>query len=341
MSEGFAMRQTNIFAFISVTLLFSSFIQAAPDALQEQFFPNQPGDALTYQDDFGAVFTDEIEADFYAWHRHSRWGGFGRIWLKLTDNNQLHAWSNQQDNILVDFDDPEGSTYPVQLGNCNLGDARIGSKSEVLSLPAGLFTEVIRVDFSTSCADGGVLSHWYAKKIGLIQWEEQNIAGPVTSRVVAGTAGGINYPRNDRKSVQVTGRSDGYDYRGYGVEPIVGGPPPIPPIRAARFDLTIANNSESDIAVRFSTSQQFEIQIIDDQGRVLSSWSNGRFFLEIETETTLRDGDVWSFGDFMGLIADDGTPLPEGDYQVVVFTTSTPSWKTVIPIHIYPLFGTP
>lgn len=335
------MHQASICVFISVILLYSTSIQASPVDVSGRYFPNQPDDVLTYQNDYSNVVTDEIDRDYYNWHRHTYWGGFDQIWLKSTDDNKLHAWSNQQDNMLVDFDDPEGSRYPVQLGSCNLGEIRISNKNETLSLPAGLFTEVIRLDFSTSCADGGVLSHWYAREVGLIQWEEQSIAGPVTSRFIAGTIGGITYPQEEQKGVQVTGQSDRYNYRSYSFDPTDGEPFPIPPVQAARFDLTIVNHSGSDIAVKFTSSQQFEIQIINEEGQVLSTWSNGRVFLDVETETSLQDGDVWSFGDFMGLIADDGTPLPEGEYRVSIFTTSTPSWKVVLPIHIYPLFGTP
>lgn len=89
-----------------------------------------------------------------------------------------------------------GTAGSIDVDSCNRGRVTLAAKGEPLQTPAGKFTDVVRLDFHTQCADGGVTSAWFAYGVGPGpgQWRESSIAGAVTYGMASGCLGRVVYP---------------------------------------------------------------------------------------------------------------------------------------------------
>ena len=90
----------------------------------------------------------------------------------------------------------------------------------------------------------------------------------------------------------------------------------------ARFTFMVINQYNMPRAFQFASGQQFDIEIFDQTGRVVASWSDDEFFIQSLTSFTLGPGESAMFTADMSLKDRDGQQL-YGPYQVRAFLTST------------------
>jgi hypothetical protein len=67
--------------------------------------------------------------------------------------------------------------------------------------------------------------------------------------------------------------------------------------------LTVANRGESPIAFTFNTTQRFEIELVDGDGKVVTRWSDGQRFGQIVTTQSLAPHASWRFEGALPLVA--------------------------------------
>lgn len=94
-----------------------------------------------------------------------------------------------------------GESWVMRIGPGGSADCEDGvtltmaAKDEVVSVPAGEFRDVIRIDRQRLlCADAGIVSEWFAPGVGLIRRVEESIAGPVTSELTEAHLGDQHWP---------------------------------------------------------------------------------------------------------------------------------------------------
>ena len=92
----------------------------------------------------------------------------------------------------------------------------------------------------------------------------------------------------------------------------------------AQFTFQVTNEYQYPRTFEFSTGQQFDIEIIDDTGRVVTAWSDDKVFPQMVTSFTLAPGETKTFNADIPLRDRDGQQL-NGTYQAHAFlTTSSP-----------------
>ncbi|NWG12041.1 MAG: hypothetical protein HXY20_00725 [Acidobacteria bacterium] len=274
------------------------------------------GDSAVYRDKVtGTEVRTMAEQGGRVWVHYTNFAGFGPLWVASSARGERvyvlgEDWKIQ---LFADFDAPEGSVTRLDLGPCNRGAAVLAGRS-MLSVPAGTFTDVMRVDFQPSCADAGITSAWFAKGVGPIQWTAATIAGPSTYQMISASIGGIRYPRHI--GVLLLAEFPG---------PTVwlNMMPPVPKTpQTADVYLTVQNNTTEELTYTFRTGQHFEIEILDTAGQVVSRWSRGRAFIQAFNEVTILPGAQHRFGGPIELAYDDGRPLAPGHYSVRIYLTN-------------------
>src|SRR5882724_4289072 len=90
----------------------------------------------------------------------------------------------------------------------------------------------------------------------------------------------------------------------------------------ARFTFTVQNQYNMPRAFQFASGQQFDIELIDQTGRVVAAWSDDKFFTQSLTSFALGPGDSAMFTADMSLQDRDGQQL-YGPYQVRAFLTTS------------------
>ncbi len=281
-----------------------------------QYVAWSAGDHATYRNKAtGAEIRAMAEPGGRLWIHYTDFAGFGPLWVASSGRGErvYVLGTDRKIQLFADFDVPVGSVTPLDLEPCNRGTAVLAAR-ETISVPAGTFTDVVRIDFKTSCADAGITSAWFARDVGPIQWTATTIAGPITYQMTAASIGGIQYPQHI-----------GVLLLAEFPEPTVWiNMMPVNPgsVQSAEVYLTIQNNTTGDLTYSFRTGQQFEIEILDDAGRVVSKWSRDKAFTQAFNEVKIAPGSAQRFGSPVEFIYDDGRPLAQGNYTLRVYLTN-------------------
>ena len=288
----------------------------AVPALASHYVVWSPGDSATYRNEAtGAEVHAMAGQGGRIWVHYTNFAGFGPLWVSASGRGErvYVMGADWRIQLFADFDAPAGSVTPLDLGPCNRGAAILAGRG-ALTVPAGTFSDVVRIDFQPSCADAGVTSAWFARGVGPVQWTSATIAGLSTYQMVSADIGGIRYPLHTGLSLlaQLPG-------------PVVwlNLMPPVPKTpQTADVYLTVQNNTTEAITYTFRTGQHFEIEILDKAGKVVSRWSRGKAFIQAFTEVTIPPGGARRFGGAVELAYDDGRPLAEGYYTVRIYLTN-------------------
>ncbi|MGR3318452.1 MAG: BsuPI-related putative proteinase inhibitor [Candidatus Anammoxibacter sp.] len=285
-----------------------------------EFVPWEKGDNATYIDSFNNTTTVEVDGQIANWLHFTNFAGLGPLWIKTGRSDESVFFRSSEkirQQILVDFEDPEGTKTAIDISPCNNGTVQIKEKEVEINVPAGIFNNVTRLDFETSCSDGGVTSAWFAPNAGVIKWESSNIAGIVTNEMIQSTIGDTEFPLGLVVNASFPDPTISID-----LEPPVN---PDRPVTTVNVFLTIKNNTGRELQYRFNSGQHFDIILTDADGKVASTWSRGRAFTEALNTLTLSSGKTLSFGGPIELSDNDGTVLPGGNYTLKIEMTSAPN----------------
>jgi hypothetical protein len=138
---------------------------------------------------------------------------------------------------------------------------RIAARDETVSVPAGEFTNVIRVEHHGACADAGITAEWFAPGVGLIRREETSFAGPVVSELVRAEIGDVVYPR----AAYTTSLSLGSAVLVNNLMPPVSADG-LPVVRGA---LTVRNDTDAAVELAFSGCRSVAVEVLDAKGGVV------------------------------------------------------------------------
>src|SRR5262249_21064054 len=137
----------------------------------------------------------------------------------------------------------------------------MGSRTEKITVPAGSFNDVLRIDFQSPCFDAGVRSEWFAPGVGLVRRTEDSIAGEIVTELVRARIDGHVLPS---PVVTATLSLDRVVYEDASSTPGGG---PAPELQAV---FTIANPLDDPIAFSFPGCPGVDLEVIDETGAVVA-----------------------------------------------------------------------
>lgn len=311
------------FTISSILLATAGFAAAQPD-----YFPLQPGNQWIYRSSGSTgseirtvevVRTATMAAGEYALVR-GLWEG--DLWLRMTPDGKLIALGEDQvERLYADFSAGDGSTYQEDVPPC-LQTAHIVSHSAEYSGPIGEFSNALEIRYDPgNCADAGNQEDKYLPGIGLVSRRETTFAGPrqfdliyarigdVTVISGPGTGFGLTI---DRTTYPVPGERDS-------------------PEMIAR--LTLRNGQEQPLSVTFPTGQRFDLQIWNDRGESVYTWSADKLFPQVMETIVIGPHEEKNWVVDVPLAA-----LPEGRYAVKVWLTSSepPVFSAALSFEIRP-----
>ena len=215
---------------------------------------------------------------------------------------------------------PEGTTWTLQLApspqespvaDCISG-ARVtlAARGETMSVPAGDFERVVRVDWMSACADAGIASEWFAPGVGLIRRDELSIAGIVTSELVRAELGGVSLPR---VGYVTTLSLDRPLYTNNLMPPV--GPGALPTVTGS---LVVQERTDAPLVLAFSGCKSVSVAVVNEAGgTVLTARADDGGCCECRTLIE------WDFARWplvvpfaFKLAGEGGQPLPDGRYAI-------------------------
>ena len=250
-----------------------------------------------------------LDTDGPNWKLFSDFLGQGETWVWTDASSEDVLFYNEDLNRtyrLANFSASVGTRWNHRFGACNTS-ATIGARGETVSTLAGSFANAIRLDFSSSCADAGIGSAWFAKGVGLVKWNEQSIAGPRETSLIEADIAGVRY-----------GATNTADTNGLEIKASFPGPRVLANVTpSVPVQLELTNNGSTPIEMHFNSSQMFEITIHDAQGEQVNAWSATRRFIQMMQTVQIAPGATQVFGGEIDLISlQTNAPLEVGSYTL-------------------------
>lgn len=176
-----------------------------------------------------------------------------------------------EDNLWYLLNAPVGTAWTFQLeplpandplDDCRSGTtARIGSRTEVVEVPAGRFTDVVRVDFlGGGCYDAGVLGEFFAPGVGLIRRVENTFYGPETIDLLRAKVGGEVLPRLPYTTALSLDRAV------YLQDPVATAPSAAPTVTAL---FTLRNATADPLSFTFDGCRSARVSLTNEAGEVV------------------------------------------------------------------------
>ncbi|UXI69592.1 BsuPI-related putative proteinase inhibitor [Tahibacter amnicola] len=285
--------------FVAIVLAYAG---SAAAQSASSYFPLNQGDKATFVGDNNVTREFAVNAAINDWRQVSDLMGAGPTGLSVGLNGQisLRATPSSPSRVFIDFSRSVNTTFNAQLGPCTKS-ATIVAKNQQLTVPAGRFSNVVQVDFARNCADGGLLSAWFAPGAGLVKWAETSIAGPRQYSLQSARIGETYF---GTPAIRVSAELPG-------PKVLVNVTPKI----TAR--LKIENLSNQDQTFECPSTQQFDIVINDAQGQFVTSWAAKRMFPQVITQFVVPAGGTHTVGGDVELkTLDTNLPLDIGSYTV-------------------------
>ncbi|MBI3181645.1 MAG: hypothetical protein HYZ28_05845 [Myxococcales bacterium] len=187
--------------------------------------------------------------------------------------------------------------FATSSGPCDSFDAKRSATDVSIATPAGSFSGVRKVAFmqkpspTVLCAPNRVKEIAFASGVGPVA-----VVSGMGELFLLQSAkvGGRQYPASG-VSASLSSDRTAYVSQRQTVYCITAPCPPVETAAVARFSFTVANHSGTSRTFRFTSGQQFEIELLDSSGKVVRAWSDGRAFTMALTSLTLAPGQRKSF----------------------------------------------
>ncbi len=220
-----------------------------------------------------------------------------------------------------------GQSWEMQLAppassSCEDGTVlTMVSRDEVVSVPAGEFTRVLRVDRLTPrCADAGIISEWFAPEVGLIRRVEETIAGPIVSELISADLGNEILPASTYTTAL---NLSSPRYVNNLMPPL--SPASLPRVRGSFAVVSYA--SGVPVQFVFSGCKSLSLEIRNEAGTVLRTLlADDGGCCACDSLLTFNVDKEKLILPFAFVLADqEGKPLPDGNYSITAILQSQDS----------------
>ncbi|MGX5172532.1 BsuPI-related putative proteinase inhibitor [Aliikangiella sp. IMCC44653] len=273
------------------------------------YLPHSSNDYSVFENQYQQQVKVEVN-DTYGenWRRFSHFLGKSNQWIATSSFNQRVVWYSDtgESQLLVDFNDAVGTEYQVDIDEC-VSKATLVEKAAVVSTKASRFNDAVKLTFQSSqCADVGLLSAHFVAGVGLVQWQTQSIAGPVTYALQSSKIGDMQLPQS--QGLQIKANVD-------------SGPIDLTQKQSINAYLVVTNPSNHPVELTFNSGQRFEIEIFNSAAEKVAQWSFDKMFTEAIDVISIAPKSEKMFGDVMPLKDFNGRWLAAGNYKVKVTLT--------------------
>lgn len=268
------------------------------------------GDNALYSN---AIYGDTdvtVKAAQGGWFEIENFLDSGNRFIKTSATNEKVYIRNSRGirQLLVDFADPVGTRYNVSVDNCS-SVATLADKAEQINATAGEFSEVVRVEFTNRCRDGGLEHAWFAKGVGVVQWQKKvqsapNIrVAPHIKTLVGGMFGSTAYPQ--LQGLVLSGEISP-------VARINDGRT----VNYANARISVKNASDSTLKFMKSGTQHFQATLLDSNGAVINEFDDGMMQPMILKSFEIKAGETDRHTFRLPLVDTAGAMLPIGSYTL-------------------------
>jgi hypothetical protein len=247
------------------------------------------------------------------------------MYLRRADNGDIYSLDQDTgvERILTRYEsDGVGLWYDTSISGCEQG-AQVQSGRRETAVPVGRFNGALEIRYrSYGCADVGFLGELYLENVGLLQRTVTTIAGPRTFDLEYARVGAVRLHAQPGTTVRV-GVARSYVTR-KAAEEIVELP----------LSLRLSVDRSLGAVLRYTTSQQFDVLVRNQEGEVVYRWSDDVAFAQGVPVPEQVAGEVEHRLNLQ-LRTREGAALPDGIYTIEAwFTTSQKQFSSATTIQL-------
>ncbi len=304
-----------------------------PTAGNPDYFPLQPGNRWEYNGHTTTV-TGRVTAPD---GRH--YFALDGYWQSVDPNrlvrtNRMHGVvefnsDSPNPNLWYRLNAPVGTSWTIMSERpvpCLDGATlTIGSRTEVVTVPAGTFKDVVRIDIGNRCIDGGIIIEWFAPGVGLIKRANQSLIGVFFSELTRAEVGNLSLPAQSYGTTLSLNRLDYVNKLRPGTISNL--------VPVVRGNFKLVNHTETPLELDFEGCRRVSLVVRDDAGNELvrAQGDDGGCCATCTDvrHLSLADGVLKVRFKFF-LRQPDGSPLPDGRYALVA------TLETLDPAPLHP-----
>jgi hypothetical protein len=297
---------------------------SAQSVAAEQWWPLQSGNRWVLRD-AASGDSKEIRVD-------ARQGALAYV-SGMLGQDHWFGFSSAAPNSLYVWNDDRGAWYPfarfgynttrwrfdLSAGGCDLfesgwarGSGASGSGTTV-NVPAGSFAGARELGLrlipepNIRCRTP-VSKVFFAKGVGPVKLV---LADGTSFDLETAVVGGTSYPRPSVRAIEAMLSTPKRIWINVpNTIRCITTPCPSNEVTAkAPFTFDVKNNTTRPVTFQFASGQQFDVELLDAQGRVGKAWSDDRFFTMALTSRTVQPGATISFSAELELKDRNGTQL--------------------------------
>jgi len=249
---------------------------------QAEYFPLAQGDVWIYscngscgsQATVTVLIGPSMTVKGITYSQLQGWFG-GNYWVR--EDSDGHVWAydanSQQEALWYAFGTSAGSAYSEAIPSACCGQATLQSTHSAYQGPVGSYDSALEINYP-GVSNAGVSRELFLPYAGLVSRTALTGGSVAKYDLMYSRLSGVTFLSRPEVSTSLA-----LDHAVYS--------PANSALLTAR--LSILNNTSDPVSLTFATSQKYDLQILDNEGKVVYQWSKGKAFAQIVTTVSLQN----------------------------------------------------
>ena len=249
---------------------------------QTEYFPLAQGDVWIYacsgscggQATVTVVVGPTMNVKGITYSQLQGWFG-GNFWVR--EDSEGHVWAYdtdlQQEALWYAFGTSAGGNYSESIPSACCGQARLQSTHSAYQGPAGSYDSALEIDYP-GVSNTGISRELFLPYTGLVSRTALTGGSAAKYDLIYSKLNGVTFLSRPELSMGLA--LDHPVYTAANSAPLT-----------AR--LSILNNTSDPVSLTFMTSQKYDLQILDNEGKLVYQWSKGRAFAQMVTTVSFQN----------------------------------------------------
>jgi len=202
------------------------------------------------------------------------WFG-GNYWVREDGDGHVWAYDTnlQQEALWYAFGTSAGGTYSESIPSACCGQATLQSTHSAYQGPVGNYDSALEINYP-GVSDTGVSRELFLPYAGLVSRAAVTGGSVAKYDLIYSKLSGVTFLSRPELSTGLA-----LDHAVYLLANS--------PVLTAR--LSISNSTSDPVSLTFPTTQRYDLEILDNTGKVVYQWSKGRAFGQVATITSFQN----------------------------------------------------
>jgi hypothetical protein len=249
---------------------------------QAEYFPLAQGDTWIYacsgscgsQATVTVLVGPTMNVKGITYSQLQGWFG-GNYWVREDSDGNVWEYDTnlQRESLWYAFGRSAGGVYSESIPSACCGQATLQSARSAYQGPVGNYDTALEITYP-GVSNTGISREFFLPYTGLVSRTALTGGSSAKYDLIYSRLSGVTFLSRPELSTGLA-----LDHAVYSLANSAG--------LTAR--LSILNSTSDPVSLRFSTSQKYDLEILDDKGKSVYQWSKGRAFAQVVTTVSFQN----------------------------------------------------